>query len=231
MENLASISHIQHKLVYDPDFFASIIHYFSVNTTEMFRDPDFYLQIRDVVIPELAKHPFIRVWHAGCSTGEEVYSLSILLKESGLINKTQIYATDFNTKVLKEAEAGIFPIEQIKKYTTNYQSAGGKESFADYYTAKYNSIIIKHTLKRNILFSEHNLVTDSVFNEMNIIFCRNVLIYFNLILKNKVLGLFYNSLPIGGILCLGNKESLQFTDFDTQFRELIPEKRIYQKIK
>lgn len=231
MEGFSSISQIQHRILYDPEFFSSILHYFSISTTEMFRDPDFYLAVRREVVPVLEKNSFIRIWHAGCSTGEEVYSLSIILEEAGLTGRTQIYATDYNIKVLKDAESGIFPIELIKKYTNNYQAAGGKEPFSCYYTAKYNSIIMKKMLKQNILFSAHNLVTDSVFNEMNLIFCRNVMIYFNKSLKNKVLQLFYDSLPIGGILCLGNKESLKFTDFYEYFTEIVPDKRIYQKIK
>jgi hypothetical protein len=174
----------------------------------MFRDPSFYMALRKVVMHELKKAPFLKIWHAGCSTGEEVYSMAILLKEEGLYEHTQIYATDMNELALKLAKDGIFDISRLKQYTANYQKAGGLESFYDYYVANDEHVIMDKSLKENILFSDHNLATDGVFGEMNLILCRNVLIYFNRELQNRVFGLFFDSLGTDGFLCLGSKDSL-----------------------
>ena len=231
MDHILNISELQHKILFDEKYFLTLLFELSINTTQMFRDPFFYLEIRKKVIPIINTHPFIRIWHAGCSTGEEVYSMAIILKETGLYEKTQMYATDFNEKVINKAKKGIYPISHIPEHTKNYQKAGGKEPFSNYYTAKYDSIIIANNLKKNILFSEHNLSTDSVFNEMHLILCRNVLIYFNKILQKRVIKLFYDSLSIGGILCLGSKETLRFTDYDDCFEEIVKNQKIYRKIK
>ncbi|MFA5417733.1 MAG: protein-glutamate O-methyltransferase CheR [Bacteroidales bacterium] len=224
-----SISQMQHEVLHEPMFFQEILKDLSINVTEMFRDPKFYLALRQEVIPLLKTYPFIKVWHAGCSTGEEVYSFAIVLKEEGLYERVQIYATDFNRNVLDTAKKGIYPINRIKEFTANYQQAGGKHSFSDYYMADYNSVIFDHSLKKNIVFAEHNLVTDSVFAEVNIIICRNVLIYFNRDLQNKVFNLFTESLINGGFLCLGSKETIQFSSKAPEYDILNPHEKLYKK--
>lgn len=218
-----------HKLIHNETFFNEILLDLSINVSEMFRDPGFYKATRENVIPYLKTYPFIKVWHAGCSAGQEVYSMVIMLEEENLIQKSQIYATDFNELILAKAREGIYPIDLVKKYTRNYQQAGGKRSFGEYYTADYHSALIRQSLKDRVLFTYHNLVTDGVFGEMNIIFCRNVLIYFDQELQNKVLKLFYDSLIPGGYLCLGSKESLKFSDCSHLFEPVILNQRIFRK--
>jgi len=218
-----------HRIIYDEPFFNELLLDLSINVTEMFRDPLFYRSIRETVIPYLQTYPFIKVWHAGCSAGQEVYSMGIILEEEGMADKSQVYATDFNELILARASEGIYPVDLIKRYTRNYQKAGGKRSFGDYYTANYDSALISPSLKERILFTYHNLVTDGVFGEMNIIFCRNVLIYFNQELQNRVLKLFYDSLIPGGFLCLGSKESLRFTACSDLFEPVALNERIYRK--
>lgn len=186
LSEFESIPDLQSEVLKDQDLFHDILKDFSINVTEMFRDPDLFKYIREEIIPVLKSYPRIRIWHAGCSTGEEVYSMAILLKEEGLYDRCTIYATDFNKNVLDKAKEGIYPLDIIKNYTSNYISAGGKEDFADYYVAKYDSIIFNSTLKENITFAEHNLATDHVFNDMHLIICRNVLIYFDIDLQNRV---------------------------------------------
>ncbi|MCP4697291.1 MAG: protein-glutamate O-methyltransferase CheR [Gammaproteobacteria bacterium] len=224
-----SISTMQHKLLYDVSFFDTLLLDLSINVTEMFRDPSFYRGLRKAVVPMLKSFPFLKIWHAGCSTGEEVYSMAVLLKEEGLYERTQIYATDMNEVVLKQAKDGIFAINRLKQYTANYQKAGGQESFSDYYTAHYEHVMMNKSLKENILFSDHNLATDGVFGEMNLIVCRNVLIYFNRDLQHRVMGLFADSLCSGGILCLGSKESIRFSEYSEQFEDVSREEKIYIK--
>ena len=226
---LPNISTMQHKLIYDNKFFEAMFLDLSINVTEMFRDPLFYKALRKTVIPILRTYPYIKIWHAGCSTGEEVYSMAILLQEEGLLDKALIYATDVNEKVLKKAKEGIYPIDKIKEYTTNYQMSGGDASFADYYVAKYDAAIMDKSLKENVVFSQHNLVTDGVFGEMHLVICRNVLIYFNKELQNSVISLFNDSLIRKGLLCLGSKESLRFTQYVDHFGELVADQKIYQK--
>lgn len=226
---LKSISEMQHKVLHDPVFFELLLRDLSINVTEMFRDPGFYLALRKEVIPILKTYPFIKVWHAGCSTGEEVYSFAVVLKEEGLYDRTQIYATDFNHEVLDIAKKGIYPIGRIKEFTANYQAAGGTQSFSDYYMANYNSVIYDQSLKKNLVFAEHNLVTDSVFAEVNLVICRNVLIYFNKELQNRVVSLFYDSLVNGGYLGLGSKETVQFTTKNNKFEVVDSKEKIYKK--
>jgi chemotaxis protein methyltransferase CheR len=228
LAKLENLSQMQHKILYDRSFFETLLLDFSINVTEMFRDPSFYLAMRQRVAPRLKRFPFIKVWHAGCSTGEEVYSMAIVLKEEGLYDKTQIYATDFNTVVLQRAKDGIYPIDLVKDFTLNYQKAGGVNSFADYYTARYNSVILSPSLKERIVFADHNLVTDGVFGEMNVILCRNVLIYFNKKLQNRVVKLFLDSLAPAGFLGLGSKESLQFSEYYSYFSTFADKDKIYQ---
>ncbi|WP_106058798.1 CheR family methyltransferase [Clostridium vincentii] len=229
ISGLKNISEIQHMILTDRTFFQLMLPDFSINVTEMFRDPSFFLSIRKEVIPVLKTYPHVKIWHAGCSTGEEVYSMAILLKEEGSYSKTQIYATDFNESVLSKGKEGIYPIDRIKEYTINYQKAGGKESFSDYYIANYDFALLDKALKERIIFAEHNLVNDNVFGEMQMIVCRNVLIYFNKELQNHVIKLFYDSLCNGGFLCLGPKESLKFTEFESYFEPIVESDRIFRK--
>ncbi|OGR18903.1 MAG: chemotaxis protein CheR [Desulfobacterales bacterium GWB2_56_26] len=229
-EGLDNYAEMLHKILYDQAFLQQLLLDLSINITEMFRDPWVYAKIRKAVVPHLKTYPFIRSWHAGCSTGQEVYSMCILFHEEEVSGKRiQIYATDFNDLVLDKARQAIFPIEVVKEYTANYQKAGGLSSFAEYYTADYESVKINPPLRDRVLFSAHNLATDGVFAEMNIIFCRNVLIYFNKELQNKVMKLFYDSLCPGGFLCLGPKESLRFTDYADKFDIVGEKERIYRK--
>jgi chemotaxis protein methyltransferase CheR len=226
---LPNISDMQHKVLYDVNFFKTILSYFSINVTDMFRDPSFYKAFRINVIPVLSTYPQIKIWHAGCSTGEEVFSMAIMLKEEGLLERTQIYATDFNSIALQKAEEGTYPIKFIKDYTRNYHHSGGVASFADYYEAKTDYVVFNPSLKRRIIFADHNLVTDGVFGEMNAIICRNVLIYFNKQLQNRVIKLFSDSLCKGGFLCLGSKESLQFSNCSNEFISSIKSEKIFKK--
>ncbi len=225
---LDSISIIQHKILSDKIFFEKVFPSFSINVTEMFRDPSFFVALRKEVIPVLRTYPHIKIWHAGCSSGEEVYSMAIILKEEGLYNKTQIYATDINENVLKKAREGIYHIDLIKKYTLNYNKAEGTASFYDYYRANYDGAILDKSLRENIIFTEHNLVTDGAFGEMNLIICRNVLIYFIRDLQNRVIKLFSDSLCKGGFLCLGSKETLQFSEWVDMFDPFIESEKIYK---
>ncbi len=228
-DGFENISAMQHRLLYDVSFFEKLLLDLSINVTEMFRDPSFYLAIRQKVVPILKTFPFLKIWHAGCSTGEEVYSMAILLQEEGLYKRTQIYATDMNEVALKQAKNGIFAINRLKQYTVNYQKAGGHESFSDYYAAHYDHAVMDKSLKENVLFSDHNLATDGVFGEMNLVMCRNVLIYFNRDLQNRAIGLFTESLCGGGILCLGSKESIRLLEHSSHFDDLVKEEKIYLK--
>ena len=225
---VGSMSELIAKILYDEALFQSLFFDMSVTVTEMFRDPWFYLVLREKVIPFLKTFPFINVWQAGCSTGEEVYSLAILLEEEGLYKRAHIYATDFNDAVLEKAKTRIYPLERIKGYTINYQKAGGKNSLADYYRAQYQSVIIDASLQENITFANHNLATDSVFGEMHLILCRNVLIYFDRPLQDRVLSIFRDSLLYNGFLCLGSKETIHFSKVKEDFVEFGPKEKIYQ---
>jgi chemotaxis protein methyltransferase CheR len=224
-----TISSMQNRVVNDTDFFETLLQDLSINVTEMFRDPFFYKVVREEALGLLKKQPFLKIWHAGCATGEEVYSMSILLQEQGLAENVQIYATDINPEAIATAQKGIFPIDKMSGYITNYQKTGGAASFADYYTARYDFAIIRNSLKKNVLFSVHNLVTDSSFGEMDLIVCRNVLIYFSRELQNRVFGLFLDSLRPGGLLCLGSKESIRFSKHSDQFEDFDKKHKIYRK--
>ncbi|MBP8000219.1 MAG: protein-glutamate O-methyltransferase CheR [Chloroflexi bacterium] len=223
------ISQLIPHLLHDEQFAREIVHEFSITVTEMFRDPPFYQTIRERIISYLQTFPFIKVWHAGCATGEEAYSLAILLQEEGLYDRATIFATDFNDEALQKAQEGIYPLKEMRQHTTNYQRAGGRKSFADYYHAQYDLARLDQNLKRNITFANHNLVTDGVFSEVHLVLCRNVLIYFDRTLQNQVLQLLTNSLPLGGFLCLGLKESLHFSTVHEHFRVVDEKTRIYQK--
>jgi len=229
LSGIKDISQIQSKVIEDEEFAYQLLQDLSITVTEMFRDPEFYKSLRKNVIPILKTYPFIKIWHAGCATGEEAYSMAILLQEEGLYDRTTIYATDFNQLALNRAKEGIFSNKLIKEYTLNYQLMEGKKSFSSYYTSSYDNVIMNQSLKKNIVWANHNLVTDSVFAEVNLILCRNVLIYFDHDLQNKVQELFYNSLIGGGILCLGSKESLRFSNLEEKYSVLDKNQRIFKK--
>ena len=225
----AHLSDLIPLLLYDQQFATQTISEFSITVTEMFRDPTFFRAVRQIITPYLKTYPFIKIWVAGCSTGEEVYSLAILLHEEGLYDRVKIYATDFNAEALKKAAEGIYALKDIQLYTANYQKAGGTHAFSDYFLAEYNYAIIDQSLKSNIFFTSHNLVTDGAFNEVQAIFCRNVFIYFDRSLQNRVANTFAESLTRGGFLCLGSKESLEFSSVIDQFKGIDANQRIYQK--
>jgi chemotaxis protein methyltransferase CheR len=229
LSKITDVSEMCAGILTDETFAFQLMQDLSITVTEMFRDQTFYKSFRENVIPILKTYPFFKIWHAGCATGEEVYSMAILLKEEGLLERATIYATDFNQLALNYGKAGIFSNSKMKSYTTNYQLAGGKESFSNYYTSNHDHVIMNQSLKKNIVWANHNLVTDSVFAEVHVVLCRNVLIYFDEKLQNKVQELFYDSLVDGGILCLGSKEALRFTDFYEKYSELDKKQRIYKK--
>ena len=226
---LGSISELQHSILYDTVAFEALLLDLSVNVTEMFRDPTFFRALREQVAPALQELPQIKVWHAGCATGEEVYSMAILLKETGLYDKALLYATDVNEVVLAKARDGIYPAEHVREYTANHIQAGGTKSLADYYSARYGSVIMHQALKKNIVFADHNLVTDGVFGEMDVIVCRNVLIYFDRELQDRVFRLFDDSLREGGFLCIGSKETMQFASCTDGFDPVVAREKIYRK--
>jgi len=230
-EGLGSISALQERVLHEPEMMEKLLLDLSINVTAMFRDPDFYVTFRQQVVPLLRTYPFIRLWHAGCSTGEEVYSMAILLREEGLYDRSRIYATDINEVVLQRAKAGIFPLDRMQEYTDNYIRAGGKESFSEYYTAKYGGALFDQSLTKNVVFSQHNLVTDRSFSEFNVILCRNVLIYFDKTLQSKVHGLFYDSLVMFGVLVLGSKETLRFMSHEDCYEQIAPPEKIFRKVK
>ena len=230
MSGLSSISKMQEKIIYDEGFFKQLLMDFSINVTEMFRDPMFYRSIRKNIIPILKTYPFIKIWHAGCSSAEEVYSMAIMLKEEGLLERTQIYATDINENVLHAGKEGIYSSKSMKKHFQNYKMAGGTCDFTKYYTEKYDLIMMDKSLKKKILFAQHNLVTDGVFAEVNVVICRNVLIYFDKELQNRVVSLFSDSMVRGGYLCLGSKESIKYSCSEDKFETIDADNRIYKKI-
>jgi chemotaxis protein methyltransferase CheR len=226
---LASVSEMIPRVLDDEDLFSELVQYFSISVTEMFRDPFVYLAMRKEIVPMLRTWHHIKVWHAGCATGEEVYSLAIVLKEEGIYDRATIYATDFNDSVLQKAKAGIYSPEKIQEATRNYQKAGGRSSFGNYYHSRYDAVSMDSGLRERITFANHNLVTDRVFGEMHLVFCRNVLIYFNRDLQNRALGLFTESLVQGGFLCVGTKEDLQFTEVSRHYEAVNSKAKIYKK--
>ena len=228
-EGINNVSELREKILSSPDAFNILLQDFSINVTEMFRDPHFFLAFRQKVVPILSTYPYIKVWNAGCSSGEEVFSLAIVLKEENLLNRTQIYATDFNKNVLDVARKGIFPLEYIEGFNKNYKEAGGKYGLSDYYTSKYGSVKFDSSLSKKIVFADHNLVIDQVFAEVHLIFCRNVLIYFNTSLQQRVIELFYNSLVNGGVLCLGTKETIRHSERELNFTTVDRHNRIFKK--
>jgi chemotaxis protein methyltransferase CheR len=229
-EDVSTISGLQQVVLHDPAAMERLLMSLSVNVTSMFRDPGFYLAFREKVVPLLRTYPFVRIWHAGCATGEEVYSLAILLHEERLYDRARIYATDINEAALQKARTGIFPLDTMQDYTQNYLRAGGTRAFSAYYTAAYDGALFSPALRKNVVFAQHNLVTDRSFSEFNVILCRNVMIYFDRELQNRVHHLFYESLPIYGVLALGSKESLRFSSVEERYEELSAREKIYRKV-
>lgn len=225
----ASISALQERVLHDPDGFAELLQYLTVPVSEMFRDPAYFLALRRHVVPVLRTYPSIKVWVAGCSTGEEPYSLAILLKEEGLLARTILYATDINHASLEKARRGIFPLDHMQAFTRNYQRAGGTRSFSEYYTAAYGGALFDRALRESITFADHSLATDAVFSETQLVSCRNVLIYFNRKLQDRALGLFHESLSHRGFLGLGSKETLDFSAYADRFEAVSRPERIYRK--
>ncbi|MGJ7520359.1 CheR family methyltransferase [Variovorax sp. LT1P1] len=226
---LPNVSALQERVLHDPTVFAQLLQYLTIPVSEMFRDPSYFLTLRQQVVPVLHTYPSVKVWVAGCSTGEEAWSLAILLREEGLLDRTQIYATDINPTSLDKARQGIFPMDAVRNYTANYQRAGGKRAFSDYYTAAYDAARFDPSLCANAVFADHSLATDTVFAETQLVSCRNVLIYFNRALQDRALGLFHESLCHRGFLGLGAKESIDFSSFATRFDTIARADRIYRK--
>lgn len=229
LESIYQLKDLQEKILSDPQFAAQCLKDFSIKVTQMFRDPGFYAGLREKVIPLLKTYSFIKIWHAGCASGEEVYSMAILLKEEGLYDRSLIYATDFDQEAIEQGKEGIYLNDKVQEYTKNYLESGGKASISDYYSSHYNRVIMAKELKKNIVWAKHNLVTDNVFAEVNLILCRNVLIYFNKNLQDRAHRLFLDSLANGGILCFGKKESLQYSTVYEKFSVLDKNQKIYRK--
>jgi chemotaxis protein methyltransferase CheR len=229
-EGLSTIAGLLERVLHDPAVMERLLLDLSINVTSMFRDPTFYASLRERVAPLLRTYPFTRVWVAGCSTGEEVYSLAILLREEGLYERARIYATDINEAVLERARGGVFPLDKMKEYTENYIRAGGQRSFSEYYLAKYQGALFDRELTANVVWAPHNLVQDRSFNTFNLILCRNVMIYFDRDLQTRVHELFYDSLERLGILALGHKESIHFTGLEDRYEELDAAEKLYRKV-
>jgi chemotaxis protein methyltransferase CheR len=229
-EKVETMSALQDRVLHHPAAMERLLLDLSINVTSMFRDPTFFQALREKVVPLLRTYPFVRIWNAGCSTGEETFSLAILLREEGLYDRTRIYATDINDKVLERARAGVFPLEKMRDYTENYIRAGGKESFSSYYTADGGTARFNSDLIEQVVFAQHNLVSDAPFNEFNVIVCRNVMIYFGKTLQDRVHELFYESLDPFGILALGHKESIKFTKYEERYEALDAPEKLYRKM-
>jgi chemotaxis protein methyltransferase CheR len=230
-EQLDTISALTDRVLHEPEVMERLLVDLSINVTSMFRDPSFFLAFREKVVPMLRTYPFTRIWVAGCSTGEEVYSLAILLHEEELYDRTRIYATDINQAVLERARGGVFPLDKMQEYTENYIRAGGKRSFSEYYLAKYEGALFERTLTENVVWAPHNLGQDQSFNSFHVILCRNVMIYFDRSLQTRVHGLFHSSLERLGVLALGRKESIRFTGFEECYEDLDQPERIYRKVR
>ncbi|MBK4735665.1 CheR family methyltransferase [Noviherbaspirillum pedocola] len=224
-----SLSHLQERLLHEPEVFARLLGYFTVQVSEMFRDPPYFRALREQVLPVLKTYPSVKIWVAGCSSGEEVWSLAILLAEEDMLDRAVLYATDINPDALHAAETGIYPLDRVAQYSQSYRDAGGKRSLSDYYTAGEHGVIFDRALRRGMVFADHSLATDSVFSEVHLVSCRNVLIYFDRELQQRALGLFLDALTRRGFLGLGNRETLRFSGYETRFSEFCAEERIYQK--
>ena len=224
-----TISTLQSRVLHDPSAFQKLLDILTIPFSEMFRDPSYFLALRQHVVPVLRTYPSLKVWIAGCSTGEEVYSMAILLREEGLLERTMVYATDINPASLDKARQGIFQAASVQDFTANYQASGGTGAFSDYYTAAYNAVRFDRTLVDNVTFADHSLATDHVFSEMHLVCCRNVLIYFKRNLQDRALGLFHESLCHRGFLGLGSKESLDFSAFADRFDPVVKSERLFRK--
>ena len=224
-----SVSQLQHRVLHEPEVFAQMLQYLTVQVSEMFRDPDYFKVLRDEVIPVLKTYPSVKIWIAGCSTGEEVWSFAIMLKEEGLLDRALIYASDINADALKAAEAGVYALDRIALFSANYLAAGGTRSLSDYYHAAYSGAVFDRALRRQVLFADHSLATDTVFSEVHMVSCRNVLIYFDRPLQDRAVGLFREALVRRGYLGLGNRESLRLTSHESAFVEIARTQRVYQK--
>ncbi|MBL7881379.1 protein-glutamate O-methyltransferase CheR [uncultured Chryseobacterium sp.] len=229
IDRFTSFAELRYTILNDPEYLKRFIEEITVNVTEMFRDPQFFKALREKILPQLGTYPLIRIWVAGCSTGEEAYSMAILLKEANLYHKSLIYGTDLNPSVLETARAGVFPLQQMKLYSENYILSGGKKDFSDYYTANYDSVKFDKSLQEKLILSTHNLVSDSSFNSFQLIICRNVLIYFDRGLQERVFRLFDNSLENLGFLALGAKETLRFSKLDKNYNQ-VDDQKIWKKI-
>ncbi|WP_149243748.1 CheR family methyltransferase [Dyadobacter sp. 32] len=229
LDKFSSFSELRYKIRTNQAYVERFVEEITVNVTEMFRDPLFYKALRNHVLPLLGTRPFIRIWHAGCATGEEVYSLAIMLREANLLHKSLLYATDLNPSVLDKVRKGIFPLNQMKQYSESYMTSGGQQDFSSYYTANYGQAKFKEELSEKIIISTHNLVSDGSFNEFDLILCRNVLIYFDKDLQDRALQLFDASLGLSGYLALGSKETLKFSGVQRNFLQLDKEK-IWKKV-
>jgi len=224
-----TLSALQGALLHDAAMLPRLLGYLTVQVSEMFRDPGYFRALRELVLPHLKTYPSLKVWIAGCSHGEEVYSMAILFKEEGLFDRTLFYATDINPDALRAAEAGVYPLERLRKFTVNHQKSGGRSSLSDYYIADYGRAVFDKALRSRVVFSDHSLVTDAVFAEMQLISCRNVMIYFDRALQDRAIGLFRDALPRHGFLGLGSRESLRFSAHADAFREFVPAEKIYRK--
>lgn len=229
IDRFTSFAELRYTILNDPEYLKRFIEEITVNVTEMFRDPQFFKALREKILPQLGTYPLIRIWVAGCSTGEEAYSMAILLKEANLYHKSLIYGTDLNPSVLETARAGVFPLQQMKLYSENYILSGGKKDFSDYYTANYDSVKFDKSLQEKLILSTHNLVSDSSFNSFQLIICRNVLIYFDRGLQERVFQLFDSSLENLGFLALGAKETLRFSKLDKNYNQ-VDDQKIWKKI-
>src|SRR5947199_9798469 len=229
-EGLTTFAGLLDKLLHHPGCMERLLLDLSINVTSMFRDPTFYVAVREKVVPLLRTYPFTRIWVAGCSTGEEVYSLAIVLHEEEVYERTRIYATDINESVLERARAGVFPLDKMREYTQNYIKAGGMEAFSEYYVAAYDGARFHRSLVENVVFAQHNLVSDRSFNEFNVVVCRNVMIYFDKTLQNRVHGLFYESLAHLGVLALGHTESTRLRPYAGRYEVLDPAEKVYRKL-
>jgi chemotaxis protein methyltransferase CheR len=229
-EGARTISGLQDRVLHDQACFERFLRGISVHVSAMFRDPQFFLAFRQHAVPLLRTYPFIRIWQAGCSLGEEAYSLAIVLQEEGLYDRTLIYATDINEMTLRQAREGIYPADLMQKYTQNYLASGGLRSFSEYYTARYEFAILRPTLQQNIVFSQHNLVSDGPFNEFNVVLCRNVMIYFNRALQERTHTLLHKSLSMFGVLGLGSRESLRFMPQERFYEPLLPGEKLYKRV-
>lgn len=226
----SSLMQLQERVLADENAFPRLLEYLTVQVSDLFRDPEFFLAVRRQVIPLLATYPSIKVWIAGCSTGEEAYSFAILLAEAGLLDRTRIYATDINDESLRKAQSGVYALDRMKQFTLNHRAAGGPGSLSDYYHASHDSAIMATDLKQHITFADHSLATDSIFSEVQLVSCRNVLIYFARELQDRALGLFNDALCRRGFLCLGTKESVRFSAHAARFQEWNGEQRIYRRV-